>query len=238
MTIKYALDDLNKTLFDVDNLDDLKSSIEKMFSFKGLKPTVEIKDGSVVIEIDDNTILNVLKDYNKATRLAEKGKLDLALELFQKVVEKCPLHAESYRNIAQIKMLKKDYDGAIDTLDLVKECFTCGIASKNFAIVTPYRRQVKAIRERVRNICSLTDGQDLPLIDTVERLQGQDVDMIIISLCTTDPDHLSKERSFIYNENRMNVMISRAKRKVVLLRKLLATTCMDVLHDSFIPARK
>lgn len=116
MTIKYALDDLNKTLFDVDNLDDLKSSIEKMFSFKGLKPTVEIKDGSVVIEIDDNTILNVLKDYNKATRLAEKGKLDLALELFQKVVEKCPLHAESYRNIAQIKMLKKDYDGAIDTL--------------------------------------------------------------------------------------------------------------------------
>ncbi len=57
MTIKYALDDLNKTLFDVDNLDDLKSSIEKMFSFKGLKPTVEIIDGSVVIELEDNTIL-------------------------------------------------------------------------------------------------------------------------------------------------------------------------------------
>ena len=131
------------------------------------------------------------------------------------------------------EILWKDdnYEEADFIADLVKECFTCGIASKNIAIVTPYRRQVKAIRERVRNICSIIDGQDLPLIDTVERLQGQDVDMIIISLCTTDPDFLSKERSFIYNENRMNVMISRAKRKVVLLRKPLGTMCIDVIYD-------
>lgn len=131
------------------------------------------------------------------------------------------------------EILWKDdnYEEADFIADLVKECFTCGIASKNIAIVTPYRRQVKAIRERVRNICSIIDGQDLPLIDTVERLQGQDVDMIIISLCTTDPDYLSKERSFIYNENRMNVMISRAKRKVVLLRKPLGTMCIDVIYD-------
>lgn len=42
------------------------------------------------------------------------------------------------------------------------------------------RRQVKIVRQFV--IEALNENTEIPLIDTVKRLQGQDVDMIILSL--------------------------------------------------------
>jgi len=53
------------------------------------------------------------------------------------------------------------------------------------AVITPFRRQVKIVRQFV--IEALNENTEIPLIDTVERLQGQDVDMIILSLSITDP---------------------------------------------------
>ena len=57
----------------------------------------------------------------------------------------------------------------------------------------------------------------MSLVDTVERLQGQDVDMIILSFAVSDKDYFDKINDFLLNPNRLNVMISRAKTKVVIL---------------------
>jgi superfamily I DNA and/or RNA helicase len=57
---------------------------------------------------------------------------------------------------------------------------------------------------------------ECPLIDTVERLQGQDVDCIIISFASSDEDYIKSVYDFIFNRNRLNVMISRAKTKVLI----------------------
>ena len=62
----------------------------------------------------------------------------------------------------------------------------------------------------------MIDCEALPLIDTVERLQGQDVDCIILSFASSDEDYINEIRDFIFNPNRLNVMISRAKTKVIL----------------------
>ena len=61
------------------------------------------------------------------------------------------------------------------------------------------------------------DANQLPLIDTVERLQGQDVELIIMSMCTTDRQYFEQNKDFLLNPNRLNVMISRAKSKVVII---------------------
>ena len=102
---------------------------------------------------------------------------------------------------------------------LAKEAINNGFKINQFAIITPYRRQVKAIREAVINAIGVTCNSHLPLIDTVERLQGQDVDMIVLSTSITDPTYFSSQRDFILNLNRLNVMISRAKMKVVILSR-------------------
>lgn len=83
------------------------------------------------------------------------------------------------------------------------------------AVITPYRKQVKKIRECVSKALSCKD--DIPLIDTVERLQGQDVDLIIISMSITDKQYWEQQEQFVMNPNRLNVMLSRAKKKVIIV---------------------
>ena len=54
------------------------------------------------------------------------------------------------------------------------------------------------------------------IIDTVERLQGQDVDCIILTFASSAESYIETIRGFLFNPNRLNVMISRAKTKVVI----------------------
>ena len=83
------------------------------------------------------------------------------------------------------------------------------------AVITPYRRQVRLIRSLV--LAKGIPAKEMPLVDTVERLQGQQVDMIILSFCSSDPDYIRNVAGFLFDSNRTNVMISRAKTKVVIL---------------------
>lgn len=97
--------------------------------------------------------------------------------------------------------------------DMVNEALKSGMKVSDVAVITPYRRQVKAIRSSLNRL----HLESLPLIDTVERLQGQDVDMIIVSFCVSHPIYYQQNEKFLLNPNRLNVMISRAKKKVVMI---------------------
>lgn len=83
------------------------------------------------------------------------------------------------------------------------------------AVITPYRKQVNMIRRKW--IEAGGTGNEI-LIDTVERLQGQDVDVIILSIATSQESFFKNVNSFLLNPNRLNVMFSRAKKKVVVLK--------------------
>lgn len=85
-----------------------------------------------------------------------------------------------------------------------------GIKSKDYAIITPYRRQVKLIR-------SIVGEDNAPLINTVESLQGQDVETILISFVASNPQYVRDQLDFLLKPNRLNVMISRAKTRVIML---------------------
>lgn len=87
--------------------------------------------------------------------------------------------------------------------------------NKRIAVITPYRRQVRLIRSMLLKADIPTT--EMPLVDTVERLQGQTVDMIILSFCSSDPNYINEISGFLFDRNRTNVMISRAKTKVVIL---------------------
>lgn len=90
-----------------------------------------------------------------------------------------------------------------------------GVSPSDIAVITPFRKQVNAIRSAFKYL--RWSEEERPLVDTVERLQGQDVEMIILSFAVTDKDYFNKIKDFLLNPNRLNVMISRAKTKVVIL---------------------
>jgi energy-coupling factor transporter ATP-binding protein EcfA2 len=99
--------------------------------------------------------------------------------------------------------------------NIVNHLYEQGLNDKNVAVITPFRLQTRTIRELVAS--KLKQDAKLPLIDTVERLQGQDVDCIIVSFSVSDKKYLKAMESFIFQPNRLNVMISRAKKKVIFL---------------------
>jgi hypothetical protein len=51
----------------------------------------------------------------------------------------------------------------------------------------------------------------------VERYQGGEADFIIISSCVSDPDYVRTESEFLLNLNRINVAISRMKKKLIII---------------------
>lgn len=67
-------------------------------------------------------------------------------------------------------------------------------------------------------------------VDTVERFQGQQRDVIVASFGIGDPDIVSTEDEFLYNLNRFNVLTSRARVKLIVFvtRPLLEHLSNDV----------
>lgn len=109
----------------------------------------------------------------------------------------------------------EDYNPAeaVDVANFVHTLLEQGMNQEDIAVITPFRRQVRALRECANDI--IGDCSQL-LIDTVERLQGQDVECIILSFAATDLDYIEARKGFLFNPNRLNVMISRAKSKVII----------------------
>lgn len=110
----------------------------------------------------------------------------------------------------------KDYnpEEAKQVITIAKDLLSQGVNASDIAVITPWRKQVRAIREASTEILG---DPALFLIDTVERLQGQDVDVIIINFACSDEIFMNAQASFLFNPNRLNVMISRAKKKVIIV---------------------
>ncbi len=98
-------------------------------------------------------------------------------------------------------------------VEMIKALLQEGKTPSDIAVITPFRKQVRLLRSKA---LEMIENENLPLIDTVERLQGQDVECIIISFASTDNGYIKEIEGFIFNHNRLNVMISRAKTKVII----------------------
>ena len=116
------------------------------------------------------------------------------------------------------------------SFDLFKEVQHQGLPTNEIAIITPYRRQVKSITSYF--IDNGWTQDKMPLINTVECLQGQDVEMIVISFCISNLEFLKQQKGFLFDYHRLNVMISRAKTKVVLLMSDIVQKEFRKLYDN------
>lgn len=90
---------------------------------------------------------------------------------------------------------------------------------ESFGIVTPHNAQ------RGLLTTALTDAD----VDTVERYQGDDRDMIAVSATAADPQFLHTESDFILNPNRLTVAMSRMKHKLLVTA---SETVFNLIPDS------
>ena len=98
-------------------------------------------------------------------------------------------------------------------------------------VVTPHRAQMSKIVARLQQVFPSHDaGSIWSAVDTVERFQGQQRDIIIASFGLGDPDLIRLEDEFLYSLNRFNVMASRARAKLIVFttRSLIDHLANDI----------
>lgn len=93
------------------------------------------------------------------------------------------------------------------------------------AIVSPHRAQ----NALIRNMLSQgPEGAGL-VVETVDRIQGRERDALLVSYTVADPEFALAEAEFIFSSERLNVTVTRARAKLVLLisRRLLEVVPSD-----------
>ena len=92
---------------------------------------------------------------------------------------------------------------------------------QTIGIVTPHRAQqslvISCLQGAFSDHAEATDQLIRGSVDTVERFQGQQRDIIIATFALGDPDSISSEEEFLLSLQRFNVMASRARAKLIVI---------------------
>jgi len=116
------------------------------------------------------------------------------------VVEHQEQESEQY-NPMEIQLLTPIIEACRDQLNLNAE--------SGIGVVVPHRAQRAELRRQFPQLSTA--------IDTVERFQGGQREVVIVSATASDPDYVQQESEFILNLNRLNVALSRAEKKLIVI---------------------
>jgi tetratricopeptide (TPR) repeat protein len=125
MILIFKLSDITLDLFPdlkkyADNIANNSESIKEAFidyyTYGPFRPKITIKDDLVTVEIDTGNIEKFDSEFQKAVKLADKGKLSEAKMLFKQLIDKNPSISEFHRNYGQILETEGKYEEAKNVL--------------------------------------------------------------------------------------------------------------------------
>ena len=95
------------------------------------------------------------------------------------------------------------------------------IGVDDILVVSPYNMRVNLLRT------CLPGGAR---VGTVDKFQGQEAAVVLVSMATSSGDDLPRQIEFLYSPNRLNVAISRARGLAVIVAspRLLETSCSTI----------
>ncbi|MBN2147984.1 MAG: AAA family ATPase [Anaerolineales bacterium] len=106
--------------------------------------------------------------------------------------------------------------------DLIQELIAARIAPTEIGVVVPYRAQGRLIRNRLRQ--TLIGWQEMGqgayrelVVDTVERMQGQEREVVLVSLTTSSPAFAEALAEFFFMPQRLNVAVTRPRTKLIIV---------------------
>jgi len=88
----------------------------------------------------------------------------------------------------------------------VQTLLNAGLPKNDIAVIAPYAAQVRLLRD-------LFAGEG-PEVDTVDGFQGREKEAVVISLVRSNPQN---EIGFLADRRRMNVALTRARRKLIVI---------------------
>jgi hypothetical protein len=98
-------------------------------------------------------------------------------------------------------------------------------ATTGLGIVVPHRAQKALLQARLPHLAGA--------VDTVERFQGGERDLILVSATVSDLAYAQSESDFLLEPRRLTVAVSRPKRKLIVLASQALFTLMPVDLDDY-----
>lgn len=168
-------------------------------------PSNQFYNGKLIPDKDNTDWrLNISNKFNKHQNILDKNLPEV---LF------CHHHKSTHS--------RSEYESKIIS-EFVEEYLKQGVSPDDIAIITPFRAQVRQIKKSLSTLLNYNNITDKIFVDTIERIQGQERDIIIYSLATSDPEKAERRADFFFNPNRFNVALTRAKKKrIVIANKAL-----------------
>ena len=89
-----------------------------------------------------------------------------------------------------------------------------GVAAEAIAVIAPYSAQVRLLREKLQ-----VDGLE---IDSVDGFQGREKEAVVLSMVRSNAEG---EVGFLADVRRMNVALTRARRKLLVIGDSATLSC-------------
>ena len=167
-------------------------------------------DGRLVPEYD-NSKQKLILSKNHDKRLQETG-----IKFIEAQHDSC-----SQASTEEAEVIKELVDDLLKHTYSDKQGIVSQITLENILIVAPYNMQVNLLKKILPE-----DSR----IGTVDKFQGQEAEVVIVSMTTSSGEYLPRYIDFLFSRQRLNVSISRAKCLALLVAnpKLLEVNCNTV----------
>ncbi|NJM67204.1 MAG: TM0106 family RecB-like putative nuclease [Acaryochloris sp. RU_4_1] len=97
------------------------------------------------------------------------------------------------------------------------------IGSNDILVIAPYNLQVRYLKDKLG---------DRARVGTVDKFQGQEAPVLILSMCASSSDAAPRGLDFLLNRNRLNVAVSRAQcLSIVVGSPALASTACNSISE-------
>lgn len=102
--------------------------------------------------------------------------------------------------------------------ETIAEFLKKGLPAEEIAVLSPFRAQAANIRRKIKKHTAISEEQAKQITaDTVDKMQGQEREVIIFTLVAGNLDYMAEMAEFLYNSNKLNVAFSRAKSKLIIV---------------------
>jgi DNA replication ATP-dependent helicase Dna2 len=149
----------------------------------------------------------------------------------------CKYHSDVLNNEPHILLLHNEFDGisyspheAKIVSEIVFDLSKNGAKLSEIGIMSPYRAQVREVKKELKKRYPQMTNEHFRnlFVDTVDSMQGQERNYIIYSMANSHPLESMRRLDFFYSPNRLNVAITRAIKKCIVIANYKV---FDIIDD-------
>ncbi len=155
-------------------------------------------------------------NYGQATKLPPDD-LNLSLEATPWDFVLAPESPAVFLDLCHQNTTVRSRIEAEVVVELILSLLMREVIPEEIGVVVPYRAQSRLIRSLLRR--NLMDDETVQklVVDTVERMQGQERDVVLVSFATASPKFAAQVADFLFQPQRLNVAVTRPRTKLILV---------------------